>query len=293
MFLGFLTAPRPKAFAMTLGVMLFLLTACAASPDDPRRISVSGTHNLRDIGGYQTHDGLTVRQGRVYRSDQLADLGHQGLQQVADLGLKRVYDLRNDKEKENDSYRLNYQNAPLIIPLPIYHESQDPALMRRKILSGDVEEGEFQQLMIDTYRTLALDYCPVWAELLRGLSDPHHLPALIHCTHGKDRTGFSVALLLLSLGVPPETVMADYLLSNPFLSTRAGWYSLLAHIASFFRTPRDEVRALLEVKPVYLNAALEAIDQRYGNLENYLRDCLHIDAATLEQLRQELLEVSR
>jgi protein-tyrosine phosphatase len=281
-----------RSLAMTLCVMLLVLTACASAPDHTKRLAVSGTRNLRDIGGYQTSGALFVKHGQVYRSDQLTNLGRDGLQQVAKLGLKRVYDLRNEQEKKDDAYHLDYQGAPQIIPLPVYHQSQDPALMRSKILSGKVEEGEFQQLMIDTYRTLALDYCPVWAALLRGLSDPDQLPALVHCIHGKDRTGFAIALVLLSLGVPQETVMEDYLVSNQFLSTRAGWYSLLAHIASFFRTPRDEVRALLEVKPAYLEAAIDAIDRHYGNLDNYLKECLQIDGETLARLRQILLEVS-
>lgn len=294
MFPRLVTTRRPcRSLAMTICVILLVLTACATSPDHANRISVSGAHNLRDIGGYQTGGGLQVKHGQVYRSDQLSKLGRRGRQQLEKLGLKRVYDLRNDKEKKGDSYNLNHKGAPQIISLPVYHQSQDPALMRRKILSGKVEEGEFQQLMIDTYRTMVLDYCPVWAALLRELSDPNHLPALIHCTHGKDRTGFSIALVLLSLRVPRETVMEDYLLSNQFLSTKASWYSLLAHIASFFRTPRDEVRALLEVKPAYLNAAFDAIDQHYGSLENYVNDCLHIDDATLEQLRHVLLELSK
>lgn len=33
----------------------------------------------------------------------------------------------------------------------------------------------------------------------------------------KDRTGFAVAVLLLSLGMPRDTVMQDYLASNAYL----------------------------------------------------------------------------
>jgi protein-tyrosine phosphatase len=283
-----------RACWIVAAIFLFLLAgaSCSVTSENPQRVFIPGTLNLRDIGGYPTLDGRTIKQGQVYRSDQLTDLNRDGLKQMRSLGLKRVYDLRNDKEKQADPYTLNYPNAPQIDRLPVYHESQDPDFIRHKILSGDVKKGEFEQLMIDTYRTLVLDYCPTWAELLKGLADPRYLPALIHCTHGKDRTGFSIALVLLTLGVAQETVMADYMLSNRYLKAKAAWYSLLAHVASFFRTPRDEVRALLEVRPAYLDTAIETIQQHYGTLEAYLRNCLKIEDAIIVRLRERLLEAS-
>ena len=95
----------------------------------------------------------------------------------------------------------------------------DPALSRRKILRGEVEKGDFHQAMIESYRAYALDYRAQLSTLIIDLSDPSGLPALIHCNHGKDRTGVAVAITLRALGVPPETVMEDYLLSNKFLES--------------------------------------------------------------------------
>jgi protein-tyrosine phosphatase len=278
-------------FISSLMIIVFLVSAaCSTSPGDTRRIPIPGTHNLRDIGGYLTRDHQQVKYGRVYRSDHLEDLNKMGHQQLTQLRLKRIYDFRNEREKENDPYTHDIEDAPPVVALPIYHGSQDPELMREKILSGDVEEGEFLELMLDTYRSLALDYCPIWAELMHGLTNPDHLPALIHCTHGKDRTGFSIALVLMSLGVSQETVMEDYLLSNQYLGSRASWYSFLAYIASFFRTPQEEVRALLEVRPAYLEAAFEAIEKEYVDFERYLTGCLQLDKEQRRQLRYLLLE---
>ncbi|MCB0996287.1 MAG: tyrosine-protein phosphatase, partial [Acidimicrobiales bacterium] len=37
----------------------------------PRRVELDGCYNFRDLGGYATSDGGTVRSGVVYRTDSL------------------------------------------------------------------------------------------------------------------------------------------------------------------------------------------------------------------------------
>jgi protein-tyrosine phosphatase len=97
-----------------------------------------------------------------------------------------------------------------------------------------------------------------------------------------------VAIILRSVGVPQETVLEDYLLSNKFWESKTELYSCLANCASCFRTPRSEVRALMEVRPEYLEAAFAAIDEKYGSFEGYLYDGLGIDELTLQRLRSAL-----
>jgi protein-tyrosine phosphatase len=126
--------------------------------------------------------------------------------------------------------------------------------------------------------------------LLKGLAEPGTLPALIHCTYGKDRTGVAVALVLRSLGVPREKIMEDYLLSNKFWESKTELYSCLSNCASCFRTPRSEVRALMEVRPEYLQASFAAIDEQYCSFDNYLDQGLSIDEQTLQRLREALLQ---
>ena len=160
----------------------------------------------------------------------------------------------------------------------------------RKILGGDVEEGKFHDVMVEAYRSYVLDFRSQWSILLKGLAEPKSLPALIHCTFGKDRTGVAVAVVLSSMGVPREKVMEDFLLSNKFWEGPTDTYSCLANCASGFRTPRNEVRALMEVRPEYLDASFSAIDEHYGSFDNYLDQGLDIDEQTLERLRAGLLQ---
>ena len=53
----------------------------------------------------------------------------------------------------------------------------------------------------------------VYHDLVKTALDPQMVPMIQHCTAGKDRVGVGSATLLLALGVPRETIIADYLLS--------------------------------------------------------------------------------
>jgi protein-tyrosine phosphatase len=272
-------------------ILLLTLTGCATPPPEHHRsVKVSAARNFRDLGGYATADGKHIKKGLLYRSDHLKKVSSGDVETIVALGVKTVYDFRSEKEREEDPPTLSKIGSLQVVSLPIYYEPMDPSVTRRKILRGEVEEGDFHQAMIESYRAYALDYRVELSTLIIDLSDPSGLPALIHCTHGKDRTGVAVAITLRALGVPQETVMEDYLLSNKFWESEADRQSCLASFASFFRTPRNEVRVLLEVRPEYLEAAFAAIDEHYGSFDNYLDQGLGIDEQTLERLRAALLD---
>jgi len=277
-------------WALVVAALLILLGCATPPPSHPSRVDLSGTRNFRDVGGYATLEGKHVKTGVLYRSDDLADLSPIGLETFAALGVKRVYDLRGEGERESNPNRLPEGSSIELVEIPMYFPAMDPALMQHRILTGKVKQGDFHQLMMDAYRHFALEERPQLATILRDLSEPDGLPALIQCTHGKDRTGIAVALTLRAVGVPQETVVQDYMLSNKFWESEASRLSCFASCASFFQTPRSEVRALLEVRPEYLEAAFEAIDEHYGSFENYLDQGLRVDEPTLQMLQSTLLE---
>ncbi len=271
-------------------LLLLALSACGSPPHHPNRVPFSGADNFRDVGGYAAKDGRRVKRGVLYRSDDLADLSSRDLEMLAELGLRRVFDVRYASERLNKPDRLPRQDSIAVFEIPVYFPPLDRTESRRKILDGEVEKGHFEQLLIEANQAFALDYTSQWNEILRGLTAPDALPALIHCVDGKDRTGFVVAVILRAVGVPQETVLEDYLLSNHFFQSRIGWYSFLGSLGSLFRVPSSEIRPLLEVRRAYLEAAFAAIDERYGSFTAYLQEGLGLDAKTLELLRLALLE---
>jgi len=280
---------RAKLVSTSL-FLLLALVACAKPVDHPSRVPFSEALNFRDAGGYMTDDGQRVRKGVLFRSDTIADLSRGDLKYLSRLGLRTIFDLRHDGERSAEPYRLPDEDDILVIELSVYYPPLDRAESRRKILDGKVEEGHFRELLIDANRAFALDFTAEWSELMRRLAASDARPVLIHCVDGKDRTGFAIALILLTLGVPQEAVMEDYLLSNEFLASRTAYLSFLGSMGSLFRVPRSEIRSLLEVRPEYLESAFAAIDERYGSFAAYLHEGLGLDDDTLARLRLAMLD---
>ena len=111
---------------------------------------------------------------------------------------------------------------------------------------------------------------------------------VIHCTAGKDRTGWATALLLSLAGVSRPDVLADYLRTNEFSAT-----SIAAAVDEVRTTSGPSAAAAIEpalgVRASYLNAAFEVVDSRFGGIDRYLEDGLGLAPSTLAALRAKLV----
>jgi protein-tyrosine phosphatase len=184
-------------------------------------IPVASLPNLRDVGGWPTRDGLTVRRGVVYRSVALNHLADDDLAAVEELGLRTVYDLRTQAEREAGPDRAldGVENVVADVladstdaaPAELVGVLSDPK--QAEALLGD---GKVETLFGGAYREIVSlpSALAGYRGLFTGLADPDRRPALYHCTTGKDRTGWATAALLTLLGVDRELVLREYLLTN-------------------------------------------------------------------------------
>ena len=285
-----------------LVVLLFVnvgwLAACGSGdlyegmPEHVRRrhVVLEGAANFRDLGGYETEDGQTVKWGLFYRSDALADLTDADLEKVADLGIKLVCDFRAPAEKQADPDRLPAENPPQVAALEIGAENFMVKDLRERIQSGDLEGLDLRGMMIEGNRQFATKFYPQYAAMFERLIRPENLPALVHCTAGKDRAGFASAMILRVLGVPRETVMEDFLLTNHYTAQATDRQLFMIKVFSLFRTDTEALRPLFGVEPAYLQAAFDAIDSSYGDFDTYRRDALGLDDAELAAFRTYALE---
>lgn len=260
-----------------------------------RHVDVEGTANFRDLGGYATADGRLVKWGQVYRSDALNRLTPAGMAALEALRLRVICDFRGPWELEADGVDCTPPGAEHL-HLPIYDPDDDmEQTTREAIVSGDpirqyavFGDGRVTRINIDGGRELVSHPTAVgaYSTMLRRLADSSSLPLLAHCTAGKDRTGWSSAIILLALGVPHETVIDDYLLTNELVApTREQRLRQVARIMD-----PELLRPLLEVRVEYIGASFAAVEERHGDFASYLRDGLGIDDATLEALRENLLQ---
>jgi protein-tyrosine phosphatase len=255
-----------------------------------RHLPLAGAPNFRDLGGYRSADGRSVRWGLVYRSDALDKLSDADQAYLRRLGLRRVVDFRAADEVEDAPDRLAPPLAGEVVHLPIAFAGLNVRQFTRRIMHGDTAGLHFDTLLVDANVAMVRQFSPVFRDWLHSLVADGATPQVFHCTAGKDRTGFAAAVLLLSLGVPRDTVMQDYLASNDYLRARNARSMRMMRLFSLFRADPDSVRPLMMVEPRYLDAAFAAMIQDYGSIDAYLQQALGVDAALREQLRQRFLE---
>jgi protein-tyrosine phosphatase len=164
-------------------------------------IPLEGAMNFRDIGGYETTEGRTVRTGLVFRSDGLHALTEADCGVISGLGLRQVFDLRRAAERERQPSVAHTAGleATLVAIGDAGPVAQQPELIDM-LLSGDLPEAD-DAFMVGEYTRMLDEHAADFGRLLGALAEPGGLPALFHCTAGKDRTGVAAALLLVLLGV--------------------------------------------------------------------------------------------
>jgi protein-tyrosine phosphatase len=276
---------------------LALALACGADlyqgmPEHVRKrhVVLDGAHNFRDFGGYPTEDGHTVRWGLFYRSDDLSALSDDDLAKLHALGIKLVCDFRSAEERAEEPDRLPADQPPELVELPIFDEAFSPSEFRELITSGRLGDTDLRQMLIDGNRLFATRYAAQYRAMFERLVQAGQLPALVHCTAGKDRTGFAAAVVLRTLGVPQETVYEDFLLTNHYTAREIERTLWIIRLVSLFRTDPERVRPVLGVERAYLDAAFDAIDAQYGSFDAYRSQALGLDDAETAAFRQLALE---
>ena len=254
-----------------------------------RVLPLEGAHNFRDLGGYSSADGRRVRWGRLFRSDDISNLSDADLDYLSGLGLRLVCDFRSEAERGDSPDRLPVP-APATASLPIADPNVDPLALRERIFSGNLGDMDFANLLIEGNKSYASQFAPQYRAMFERIGAAEGLPALLHCTAGKDRTGFGAALVLLALGVPEQTVFDDYLLTNATTAARTERVLWLIRLRSFGRADLGRLRPLFEARREYLSAGLEEVKRSFGDVDRYLSGALGVDAAKRDALRASLLE---
>ena len=196
--------PRLQFFISVSLLLLPLLSSCE-KPHLPKGshvkvIQLDGTKNFRDIGGYNNWENKKIKYGQIYRSDQLSELSDDDINTFKALGIKTVIDLRSNKERKAKPNRLPNDVALTIVHLPITLSELQPDKMANALRNGDLDYPSAKQQMIGGYQEIIQSYSPALRVILETVSDPNSLPVVIHCTAGKDRTGVTIATIMLALG---------------------------------------------------------------------------------------------
>ncbi|WP_342730443.1 tyrosine-protein phosphatase [Bradyrhizobium sp. B117] len=244
--------------------------------DSPaRHLALQGASNFRDLGGYSTTDGRTTRWRHIFRSNHLGQLTAADVEIVRALGVRSAFDFRGVEER---AAGICVVEEIAVHSLPI--EPTVVAALRAELVAGRLTAPVASEIMRDSYRNYVRHNTHSFRTLFGHLLEDR-APLVIHCTAGKDRTGFASALILHALGVSDDVIAEDYLLTNQHYKRDA-----LAAID----LPEDVRNAIGSVEASYLAAAFEAVGKEYGDLETYLREGLKLGTAQRDALKERYLQ---
>ncbi len=260
---------------------------------------LSGAWNFRDVA-----EETGIKPGRFFRSSELSRLDDAGRSTLARLGISDVADLRSHREVERrGAGRVPEGVAVHLLPFhelaadqpDAPHESAFEKMMTSKPDDEDVTIAAARFMTEEYERFPSL---PGAKNALRQVISllAQQRPVITHCFAGKDRTGFTVALVLETVGVPRDAITTDFLRSNaaaPALRERIldsirnrAEESTTPEIVTFAEARlNDEV---LGVREEYLAAAKRSIDAEYGSSGAYL-DALGVTADEVSRLHDFLV----
>lgn len=253
----------------------------APAPDAPRLASID---NFRDVAGtgagYATADGAHVNKGVFYRANAIVP-NEADMATLTALGLSTVYDLRTDDEvaskKDVLPAGVTYKRIPIL--------SGNINEMLGKINSPDDARKMMQDMNV-AFVSGAVEKAK-FAELFTDLANTDGGGQVFHCTAGKDRTGWTSAVLLTLAGVDQKTIMDDYLLTNEYAKDSIAKNT--AGLKAAFGDKYVNFIPLVTVEESFLQAGLDEMTATYGTMDKYLTDGLGLSADTIAKLKAKLV----
>lgn len=254
-----------------------------------RVLPLQGGRNFRDLGGYATADGRRVKWGKIYRSGSMAGLTTDDYGYLSDLGIKFVCDLRTRQEREAEP-----NQWVLARKVAYWARDYDMSVgdLGKLMAAQELTPAKMRESMVALYRELPFEQAPAYRVMFSRLA-ADEIPLAFNCSAGKDRAGTGAALILSALGVPRDTIVADYALSESILKAQGAFRSDQRSKEAWgpIANMSPEVFApLIRSDPSYIRAMFDAIDKKYGSVERYLRDELGVTPADLARMRRQLLE---
>lgn len=249
-------------------------------------IRLTSVHNFRDVAGpgYALHPSGSMARGHVYRSTALS-VGDEDLGVLERLGVATVVDLRTGAEiaKQPDAVPAGAR----YLPIDVLGGHTSAATLTESGLVG-VEEARRE--MAATYeRFVTGDHeRRSFGQAVQALAESSG-PSIVHCTAGKDRTGWVSALLQLLAGVREEDVVADYLLTREMSAEFVS--SIREVVRAEMPDKLEAIEVLIGVEEANLRLSLDALSAGFGDARRYLVEGAGVDAEAVDDLTVRLRRV--
>lgn len=256
------------------------------TPERLRILPIPNSSNLRDLGGYPAADGRRVKWRTLYRSGVMAQLGDEEQPALAELGVRTIVDLRANGER---------MRKPVVwhqgLGVDYWAHDYDLSVGDMEVLAAKAQDdaSAVAAFIREVYTALPFELAPQYRELFRRLVEDQ-TPVLFACSAGKDRTGIAAALILHVLGVPREVIGQDYALTDHVMEALISRFVGDPKFAGFARMDREDYLPIFRSDPSSLEIAFDAMADRHGSVDGYLREVLGVGEAEQDALRGRLLE---
>lgn len=270
-----------------------------------RTLPVEGMNNFRDMGGYETYDGRTVKWKLLYRSDHIHNASLKGLEYLKALNIKTIIDYRSEDERGKYPNKVIDVNIKTYCLDPDAHTAElaaqftsDKANEDENLVKKIISQKE-KGVLVNRYDIVMEQYknfvnkeeCKkAFSKMIKVIAEENSAPVDQHCRGGKDRTGYGCMLLLGLLGVKKEYIIYDYMLTH---SNRVKRNAVKMEKYKKFTNDQvvlDYLYSLIDTQPEFIDASYDAIMSEHGSFENYAKDVLGITNEEIRNLKQHYLE---
>ncbi len=285
---------------------ILMLCACAFAEEAlPQSIGLASVGNARELGGYKTADGRTVKRGVFLRTAKLSEATEADIRRLReDYRLSVVLDLRTtgEIEAEPDPEIPGVRNLHLgVMDETLVPEKEEGSASGdgEDSEAGDridrivkaIREGVFSDQMYVEFLSAEAGKA-AYARMFREIIDlPEGEALLFHCSQGKDRTGCAAMLILSALGVDEETILGDFMLTNTFNAELIDSQRRMLEERGYEGEELEKLMTALDaVNPRYMLTALDWMKENYGSALGYITRELGVSEAEIERLRNKYLE---
>lgn len=270
-----------------------------------RRLEIDSLFNCRDLGGYPTVTGQTVRWGMLYRSDALDHLTAIDQAVLRSLKMTTVIDLRSSKEIQHRPDKeigeaFHYHFDPHADVAKKAGETpqlgtKDEEKVRRLEKLAETKAGQAQLVAMKKQMVAQMEALVISSEAQKAYRDMlasikrGELPLLFHCQGGKDRTGWGAAIILGLLGVSVELIYYDYRLTEQYNRPRNEARMAIYRHYTQNSFVLDYLASLQRTTDAYLDSAFQAVNNHFGSMENYAATVLDFSVADQNEMKKRLL----
>ncbi len=266
--------------------------------DHRQSIKLKSVRNARELGGYPSSDGRTVKSGVLLRTAKLDEMTSEDIQILKEhYRLGTIIDFRMALEMASEDPVIGdvyYAHLDVIDTAAFSSQGTADIDIKKLTVCQMVKLAEMTGMLDEKMYILFLSsdmgkkaYEHFFRILLEASPDR---AVLWHCTSGKDRTGIASMLLLSALGVDEKFIMEDYLLTNEYHADKIESTKRFMLSNGLDDAYAEKVALVYDkVDERFMQTAIEYLKQTYGSVGGYIRDGLHITQDEIDQLKEKYL----